>query len=119
MFKLKATTELKTRTINGLDQVVTELPFVYQVNKDGLDNTVLGDPLKLNAPAKSGFVPYSSLTEEIINNWIEENLTEDQKTFYRSLEEESRKKAMEETPVPPQIFSYNQYTEITESPLPF
>ena len=119
MFKVKPKTTLKTKTIDGLNQVVTEIPWIYQINTDGLDHHVSGPPLKLNSPARNSFISYSALTEETINNWIETSLTEDQKSFYRSVEAEVRQQLLSEEPLPSQAFTYKKYMETTESPLPF
>ena len=119
MFKLKPRATLTTTTTDGLNQVVTEIPWVYQINEDGLDHIVTGQPLKLTIPSKSSFVSYSDLTEELVNGWINTALTEDQKSFYRSVEAEARQQLLSEEPLPPQAFTYKKYMETADSPLPF
>jgi len=82
MFKLDPLFPLSTATINGLTNVVTELHWFYEDTVNERLYRVHGPKITLASPEESAFIEFSSLTEGLVNSWIESSLTPEQQQFY-------------------------------------
>ena len=71
-------TQLKTENIDGFKNiVVTFTGYLYGIDENGKNTTVIFefdlDKASLN---KESFVKYEEITEELINDWVEKQMTE-------------------------------------------
>lgn len=118
MFRLTPGSTLKTKTVNGMSQVVTEIPFEYITTTNSVEVHVTDtSSVKLGTPDSENFIAYSSLTEATLSQWVNDTLTQEQKDFYIQKETEARD-GMDSENMPVQAFVVCTFEE-EESALPF
>ena len=82
MYLLDPNQPLTTKTVNGISNVVTELNWYYEDTVDGRTYKVHGAKIELPEPEASSFVEFNILTEDIVNGWINDLLTTEEKEWY-------------------------------------
>lgn len=74
--------QLTTKTIDGVSDVVTQVPWVCYETHNGVTAKMTG-VVDLDYDPSSPFTAYASLTEEEVVGWVKEKLGTGAVTFYQ------------------------------------
>lgn len=97
MFKVDLVSGPVLENVNGFENVVRKINWLYESLGDDFNHYVHGPAIELTPPSPGqSFIPFLSLTEEQINSWIESTLTDEEKQFYISKDSEVREQVAKE-----------------------
>lgn len=95
-FKLDPSKKIITQSINSYNNVVRKIEWIIEHSEDDWTHIIHGEPIELEFdPSSLDFVPFESLTEEIINQWINDSIPENHKEYYLERAPKERKKWLE------------------------
>ena len=110
--------DLKTETINGVANVVTQARWNYEyVNGTSKcsTNQLLDFPYDPSAP----FIQYADLTEATVVGWVKSTLGSDAVTFYENTVQTKLDEAIAAGEAPRSMFISCEYTPTTNQPAPW
>lgn len=78
-------TELKTENIDGFKNViVTFTGYLYGIDENGKNTTVIFEFDFDKTPLdEKSFIKYEEITEELVNDWLEKQMTEGEKKYLK------------------------------------
>lgn len=95
-FKISPNRKIITQSIGLHNKVVRKIEWILEESQDDWVHIIHGEPIEMEFdPSSDNFVPFESLTEEIINQWINEAIPENYKAYYRERAPQEREKWLE------------------------
>jgi len=83
IFKLDPSKKIITQSVGPYDKVVRKIEWIIEDSEEDWIHIIHGEPIELEFDSTSSdFIPFESLTEEIINQWINDSIPESHKTYY-------------------------------------